>query len=260
MNNSRALNGMTVLVTRPQHQAEHLCKMITAQGGHVLRLPTVAIEPLLSAEDCHAITTLAQYDIAVFVSANAVSYSLPLMQRQWPDHVLACAVGNATAKALRMSGVAQICMPESQFNSEALLQLSVLQQVKDRKIMLFRGEGGRKYLAIELRKRGAYVREIICYRRTLPQVDQHYCQSLWQDQQIDVIVCTSVTGMQNLFILLGSAGQAWLQHARWSVISERMLSVAQTLGIIKKPSLASLASDEAIIQTLKEIGWSRKQH
>ena len=39
------LTGIGVLVTRPEHQANHLCQLIEAEGGAAVRYPALVIKP-----------------------------------------------------------------------------------------------------------------------------------------------------------------------------------------------------------------------
>jgi uroporphyrinogen-III synthase len=38
------LTGIGVLVTRPEHQAHHLCQLIEAEGGAAVRYPALVIK------------------------------------------------------------------------------------------------------------------------------------------------------------------------------------------------------------------------
>ena len=39
------LTGIGVLVTRPEHQANHLCQLIESEGGAAIRYPALVIKP-----------------------------------------------------------------------------------------------------------------------------------------------------------------------------------------------------------------------
>jgi uroporphyrinogen-III synthase len=72
-----ALGGRGILVTRPAHQAEPLCGLIEAAGGRALRFPVMEIRPAADQPAVQAdLARLAGYDLAIFVSANAVQYTL----------------------------------------------------------------------------------------------------------------------------------------------------------------------------------------
>ena len=165
------LSGLRVLVTRPAGQADKLLSGIRALGGVAEHIPFLAIEPI---DDSGALALMADrlptYRACIFISANAVSYALPVLTtRGWPASVAGAAVGPGTAALLRASGVAEVVMPEYQFDSEGLLSESFFNEAscQGQAFALIRGEGGRDFLANILRARGARVDELAVYRRTM---------------------------------------------------------------------------------------------
>lgn len=251
-----ALRGTGVLVTRPAHQADKLCRLIEAQGGTTIRFPVIEI---LGPRDPQALLTaidrLDEYDIAIFVSANAVSGTLPLIQdrRDWPAHVKRVAIGRGSARMLERFGLPAHLLPEHTFNSESLLDLPQMQAVAGLRIIIFRGENGRELLADTLRERGAQVTYVAAYRRSAPQVDPGGLLQHWQQGEIQIVVITSNEGLQNLFDIVGELGQQWLYDTPLIVVSRRTQRRARELGFSHTPLLAGEASDEAIVEAL--ITW-----
>jgi len=43
MSKTGRLAGLTVLITRPRHQADGFCKLIETEGGRALRFPVIEI-------------------------------------------------------------------------------------------------------------------------------------------------------------------------------------------------------------------------
>ena len=77
------LSGLGVLVTRPDHQAGSLCQLIESRGGTPIRYPALLIrEPRDWASALAVFDGLADYDLAIFTSANAVERALPLIQQR----------------------------------------------------------------------------------------------------------------------------------------------------------------------------------
>lgn len=248
---SNSLHGLRVLVTRPAHQAQMLCQLIEADGGKAVLLPTIEIADAIDQVALQtAIQALAENELAIFVSPNAVQKSVPIIQQYWqpwPAVVKVAAVGASSAQALRDNYLPVDFCPVKPFNSEGLLALSALQDVTNKRIIIFRGEGGRELLATTLRERGAKVREAIVYRRILPKL---LVDVALLEKTIDIIICTSNTGLQNLLTLVGESARPWLQNMPLLVISERMAILAKTLGFVKAPLIADNATDVAIMTTL----------
>src|SRR5690606_40816499 len=98
----------------------------------------------------------------IFTSVNAVRYARMLDAGVWPACI---AVGPATAAALRQAGIEDVITPPQQHDSEAVLSLDVLQDVRDRPVVIVAGEGGRDAMQTGLAARGAQVTRIEVYRR-----------------------------------------------------------------------------------------------
>jgi uroporphyrinogen-III synthase len=256
------LAGVRVLVTRPAHQAEHLVQLIEQSGGEAIRFPVVEItEPTDPAALRARIDRLVEFDLAIFISANAVERALPLVHARYPVLPVAltlAAIGAGTVRALRRFGVENVLAPTARFDSEALLALPPLQQVRGRKIVIFRGEGGRELLGDTLTARGAAVEYAECYRRRRPVSDIAPLVQRWARGGIDIVVCTSVEGLHNLQTLLGAADSRWLLRTPLVVVSARLAAAARALGCRHEPVSAQEASDEAIVAAIET--WRATQN
>ena len=66
--------------------------------------------------------------------------------RRWPAQLVAFAPGPGTAEALASVGVTDVRIPATTFDSEGLLALPELSAVRGKRIVIFRGDGGREDL------------------------------------------------------------------------------------------------------------------
>src|SRR5947208_1336512 len=110
------LAGVGVIVTRPARQAAALARKLATVGARALIWPAIVILPpddAASLADAHA--RLAEYDFAVFVSANAVEYGAP-DPRRWPAHVKIYAPGAGTAEAIAAVGLPAARVPATSFD------------------------------------------------------------------------------------------------------------------------------------------------
>jgi uroporphyrinogen-III synthase len=249
------LRGLRVLVTRPAGQAERLCRLIDAGGGEAFCLPAIDIlEPVDSYYLESVVAALASYDLAVFISINAVTRGLDSITAHgvWPTHVRIATVGVRTAAALVPYGLAADLVPVHNFSSEGLLALDDLQDMRGRRVVIFRGNGGREYLRDTLVERGAEVDYAEVYRRACPLVDPQEIMPYWQPGALDVITITSNETLQNLFDMAGVEGQLQLREIPLLVVGERQAALAQQLGFTRQPLLAEHASDEAIVAALEK--------
>lgn len=249
------LAGLHVMVTRPVHQAAKLRELIEARGGQVVPFPVLDIlDPQDNGALQEIIGRLDQYDIAIFISANAVNKALErvLKNRTLPPRLKLAAVGKRTAQALKQYGLQGDICPREGFNSEALLAMEEMQAVQDKRILIFRGEGGRELLAETLQQRGAQVDYAEVYRRARPQAD---ARALLRhlEQGIDVITLTSNEGLQNLFDMAGPDGQPQLRAVPLVVMSDRAAALARELHFQHTPVVVKEASDEGLAEAIDSV-------
>jgi uroporphyrinogen-III synthase len=217
------LNAQTIIVTRPAGQARQLIELLTAslKNDELVKqgkqsLPTILSLPLLtiipkendisgsqvdSLAD-HITTILKDVDLAIFVSPNAIECTMRLLGRSWQDlskKIIPIGVmGGSSELALHHHGVGleetptRILIPENNehWDSEGLWQKlqSLNSDWSGYKVVIFKGEGGRDWLADTLKAAGAMVETISVYTRMPLDIDNpaweaiheiDFSQSLW---------------------------------------------------------------------------------
>ena len=256
------LAGLQVLVTRPAHQSDHLAALIEHEGGRVIRFPVVEIlDPEDTAALAQTIDRLDEFAIAIFISANAVHKALNLIGARrggLPPGLTVACVGRGSAKALRHFGVDDPIVPQGRFDSEALLALPQLQELHGKKIIIFRGDGGRELLGTGLSERGAKIEYAECYRRVRPHADTAPLLRQWARGAVHVSCVTSVEALRNLYDMVGKRGQQWLVKTPIVVVSERIAQACRELGFKTVPIVAFEASDKGIVAAIKT--WRKAQN
>jgi len=233
MTAARPLEGRNIVVTRPAGQAAHLAEALIGLGAKPILFPVLAIfdvdEPAPLQEMA---IRLDEFDWACFVSPNAVEKSLAaiLAHRTWPARLRAATVGKSSELALAKFGVEDVVAPQRRFDSEALLELPELRDMKDRRVVIFRGDGGRELLGDTLKQRGATVEYVACYRRDKPALDPAPLLKLWGDGRLDGVTVTSSEGLHNLVDMVGKLGQTWLKKTPLFVPHQRIAGLARALG------------------------------
>ena len=187
---------------------------------------------------------------AVFLSRNAVEHGLARVREFGVRASLpqAAAVGAGTAKALESEGVEGVAAPAGPADSEALLALPQFQAMEGRQVLVFRGVGGREWLAAALRSRGAVVDYAECYRRGVPATDLRPLIADWASGGVDAVTVSSREGLANLAGLLGEAGLAHLRTTPAFVPHARVADEARALGIANVTVAG--ASDEEMLGAL----------
>jgi uroporphyrinogen-III synthase len=247
---SRTLHGAGIVITRPSRQAAGLAREIAAVGGQPLIFPAIVILPPADPGPLREVQWhLARYDIAVFVSANAVEYGVG-DPGSWPSGLLTLAPGPGTAAALAAVGIHNVRIPATTMDSEGLLALPELESVAGKRVVIFRGDSGRELLKSALEARGASVTQVECYRRDRPATGADGLLEAWREKRIDAVTLTSSEGVDNLWAIL--SGEARRHFAATPVFAPhpRIAEHAQGLGI--REAIVTAPTDSGLIASLLE--------
>jgi uroporphyrinogen-III synthase len=170
---------MRILVTRPAAQAEEWVTQLQLAGLDAVALPLMAIAaPHDPAAVQQAWTELSTQHLVFFVSPNAAEwfFSQQIEPMAWPASLQAASPGPGTSAVLRRCGVPPDLIVEPaadapQFDSEALWVVLQNQSWVRASVLVVRGDGGRDWLAEQLREAGAEVSFVSAYRRVAPHFD-----------------------------------------------------------------------------------------
>ena len=255
-----SLSGKKIWVTRPAHQSAKLCQMIKAREGAPLKLPTMVIRParkeVRSSENSRL---LPSADVVVFISKNAVIHTrdlFPRMVDMLQDKTV-LAVGQATAECLLALGLKRVEYVRGGGATEALLQLPVLSgsKIRDKRILIIRGQSGREALRDRLQTLGAAVDYLEVYRREKPDISQADMEKIWHDERPDAVIITSLTGLDNLVEMTPTTERARLYETAMIVMSERIKQHALETGFTRI-AVAADNSDAGLVDTLVNMNES----
>ena len=285
------LAGLNIVVTRPRGQAKNLAQRIMQAGGQTTLFPLLEISPVLDPQSLYAlIARLHEFNLAIFVSPNAVRYGMeaiitasnavsssqlsspgffPLADgsdisnkaeghanvstKQYnalPATLKIATVGQGSVRALRDYGVTHVIAPQDRFDSEALLALPELKQTAGWRVVIFRGNGGRKLLGDTLNARGAEVEYATCYRRAKPHQDT----SMLIAANPDAITVTSSEALGYLWDMLDSTAKKQLAAVPLFVPHARIAETAHNLGWSEV--VLTGEGDDGLISSL--IAWAKK--
>ena len=271
------MSTKTIVVTRPSGQARQLIEVLTSsieQSGVAKRsLPEIVSLPLLtivpkadhSLAD-HIATTLKDADLAIFVSPNTIECVMRLLERDWQDFskkiIPIGVMGGSSKLALQNHGIGQeknptpVLIPKNneQWDSEGLWQelQSLGWDFKNKKIVIFKGEGGREWLADTLLNAGATVEAISVYTRvpldlanpawhTIREMD--FSKSLW--------LLTSSEAVRYLGQVVKDQFPQGLQTASALCPHHNITEAAQAIGFGEVFTTES--GDEALIKA--SLAW-----
>jgi len=243
-----------LIVTRPRPQCAAWLAQLAELGVEAVALPLIEILP---ARDPAPVTAawagLADVDLAVFVSPNAVEQFFQHADRPWPARTLAACVGPGSAQALIERGVpaAQVVQPAADaasLDSEHLWQqLSPRRDWAGAHVLLLRGDGGREWLAEQLAAEGAHVEAVTTYHRSGPRFDA-------AEQALLDAVRAEPTGFVWLFSSAEAVGHLQglgLAGQRAIATHERIAEAARVAGF--HPVVLARPAPEAVTRALKAV-------
>lgn len=248
---NQPLRGLTIVVTRPRDQAAQLARRIEQAGGIPLLFPLLDITAVQDTKTLfEQITRLGQFNLAIFISPNAVHYGIAAIRVAGavPNALRIATVGQGSAKALRESGIANVIAPTERFDSEGLLALPELQNVAGWRVMIFRGDGGRELLGDTLKARGATVEYATCYQRSKPPQDAGALLSAMPD----AITVTSSEALGYLWQMLNGTARTALRNTPLFVPHARIAELAREQGWLQVQVTAS--GDDGLLSAL--ITWT----
>ena len=249
----KQLAGLNILVTRPIHQSTALAAGIRALGGNPIVLPTLEIVDIPDLSSLfRTIDRLSEFDWAIFVSPNAVNKAMSVItvRSTLPAHMKIAAVGKGTADTLIQYGISEVLIPKDKFDSEALLECEEFDDMTGKRVVIFRGSGGRQLLGDTLKQRGAAVEYAECYIRKKPEIDTTSLISSWSQGQLHAVIVTSSEGLHNLFDIIGELGQQLLKVTPVITTHERIAQAAKKLGL-QKVVQAPSPGDAGVLESIQ---------
>ena len=240
-------HATNVLVTRPIQQASNLCQKLDAANLNPINFPCIEIQTVAEQSVVkQQLTSLKQKDYLIFTSANAVLHADLLLSKHWPTlNNTLVAIGPKTAEALCAVGLKPSIIAQAPFNSESLLR-QFPSSLQNKTCAIIKGEGGRPFLAEQLRQRGMTLSNIDVYRRSLPSYRPSPTQTL------HYITITSQLALSNLFSLMKNRAGQLKQQSHFIVFSQRIADYAISLGC-QHVHICHEASDDGLVRAIVEV-------
>ncbi|MBI4890417.1 MAG: hydroxymethylbilane synthase [Acidobacteria bacterium] len=233
------LAGRRILVTRAQYQAGTFSSKLRALGAEVVELPVIEIHPIPFERP-----EWPSYHWAIFTSANAVEAFFSSIAAT-PGPKL-CAIGPATAGALRAAGLQPDLLPD-QFVAESLAESLSAEPLHGKRILLPRAASARDVIPDQLRALGAQVDVLPVYENRIPDGLSERTRELLAAWQPDYITLTSSSTAKNL---LAAAGPGLLAGIPVASIGPITSEAARRLGLavaIEAPQSTTDSLVEAIV-------------
>lgn len=244
------LSGWYVISLRPPGQHAPIRRAAAALGAGCFALASLRLEALPAA------ATLAQAlacDRVIATSPAAARFAAEaaagLRQRRGQRWF---ALGPGTAAALRRGGVAHVRTPARGHDSEALLALPALQDVRNTTIGLLTAPGGRDLLAMQLQRRGAtVVRADLYRRRARPPTAARKRALLQLPPRRSALLVSSAEAFAVLWESCTPAERQRLRRFHAVASSARLRTLLHGLGF-PTPGLAAGAQPRAMLAAVRE--------
>lgn len=242
------LRGAGVVNTRPAGSADGLSRQLRRLGAETVALPGQRLQIAADAALARASLRAAlRGDGVIFVSPAAVRFAWKLLpQLRLPRRLRVCAVGSATATALRRRGAVAVVQPQERQDSDGLLAEEALQRVRGQDWALIGAAGGRDTLPKTLRRRGAKVTPVEVYQRLPPRWTRLHYARLETVPRPLLVVVTSAYALAQLATALPAGLVLALRAAELIVSSDRLAGLAREHGFTRiHVAESALAADLA---------------
>lgn len=255
----QALSGQRVLITRPAHQQPPLITGLQARGAKTISLPLLAITAPSRRDQADVLRrqllALDSYELLVFISSNAVREGCKAIDDYWPQFPVGLdllAIGPSTAALAEELTGQRVRSAAGGMTSEDLLELDSFTNIEGRRIGIFRGEGGRDFLAQQLRKRGAQVDYFDVYRREELNYEDIQVREALIESEPTLLTAMSGQTLQALRSLIDQLSEPHadkLLTLPVIVPSQRVRDLAAEMGF-ENPIAAPGADLDALLQAL----------
>ncbi|MCX5849715.1 MAG: uroporphyrinogen-III C-methyltransferase [Deltaproteobacteria bacterium] len=205
----KPLFGKGVVITRPEKQADDLARLLVKEGANPINFPTIKIVPPPSWRELDAaIKKLEEYEWLIFTSANGVAFFFERLLAKKKDirdlkGVKICCIGPATAQQVENKGIKVDLVPKK-FISEGILKSFSGKNLKGKKILIARAAKARDVLPEGLKKLGAKVNVVTAYVTVSSGKKKNDLETLFKENQVDVITFTSSSTVHNFIKIMGS--------------------------------------------------------
>lgn len=226
------MSQLNILITRPEPENAFSCEKVKRHGFYPVALPMLNIVPIQDDTQKAAIRSqifnIDEFQYVIFVSKNAARLAAEWLDECWPmlpENPHWIGIGKGTTQLLIEENIPAVANPGH--TTEALLEWLKPAKMRDMKVLIIRGEGGRPELGDKLEQRGAKVSYLALYERKKPS---YSAQTFFFLPDINLIWLTSGESLINLN----------------SYVEEYKLGYK---------SLLTLAPSMRVCDLAKELGW-----
>lgn len=230
-----SLDGKTVLVTRAKEQAAELSTLIEENGGRSIELPLIAFEQAEPTPQLKkALQQLHVYRWLLFTSVNGVRFFMNYFNEyalQKETLPAIAVVGEKTEAALLKYGI-QVDLTPNDYTAEGMVEALSGKIDKGDRILLVRGNRGRKVINEAAKKAGAILDDVTVYRTVFPKNAKEQFRKLIENETtIDYVTFTSSSTVTHYADILSQLDMASTFQPKIACIGPIAANTARELGI-----------------------------
>jgi len=251
------LPHLRIVITRSEHQSDHLAAAFAAAGARVELLPLLEVVPPADPRPLErAATELALYDWLVFTSANAVEAFLPLTGGALPARVRIAVVGPATAEALRGFEI-EPHLEAGKADAEGLIADLAPYVARRRRVLLPQASDARPTLAEGLAAAGAEAVTIVAYDKRLPPDAPRRAAELFDAEPLGWVTFTSPRIVRHFAGLFGNDWERRRGELRAVSIGPVTSAELRRLGV-EPAAEAERPGDEEMVAAVVRANRNRR--
>lgn len=241
-----------VIITSPKKKNKYLSTTIKLLGLQPYSYPTIAIKKLpITNEIREYVGNIQSFDWIIFTSSNGVIFFIEIMKKLGVTtsdlkKIKIAAVGKKTREELEKCNL-QVAIIPTLFTSKDLANKLI--QIKNKKILLPRGNLANPFFRQQLEKKGAEVIDLLFYKTELVNSKNKKVEDLISENSVRYITFTSP-----------SAVKGFLKNVKnKNIYSIPVISIGPTTTReLKKSGFKTIATadtytEEGMIAKLKEI-------
>lgn len=251
----KPLFGKKIVVTRAEDQNKKILELLEEKGAFVISCPAIKIVPL---EDKEALQSLlaqqrdskSKFDKLIFLSANGVRSFTQYIgsNKVLFEKIPIFVVGPHTKEVAEQEGW-KVRKMAFDFQSSGIL--SVLGNIKGENILVPRAQGAPREFFNQLKKRGAFVKEVNTYQTVSANPPSKSLKNILLSG-VDGITFTSASTVNSFFKFFNKKEFQTLCHSSVMFSIGPMTTSALKIWKVKKIVESKISSTEGVVQTIEK--------
>ncbi len=188
---SLPLQNKTVMIPRGKAHSKSFSELVERFGGIPVEIPLIAFRPVAATEELHELLDdLHTYDWIIFTSNVTVETFYSFINENGTLLPKIAVIGDKTRMVLEGRGEKVDFVP-AEYVAEGFVDEFLPHVKQGDKILIPKGNLARDYISSSLKKKGAFVDEVIIYETYLPDESRGKLIQMISEESLDILTFTS---------------------------------------------------------------------